>query len=184
MQGKGIYAILLGIIAVLTLAVAVLSIFLFVMFNQPGRAPAEATASIAAATAEDPRLVPAEELRTWNPFATKDNANAPALYDLMPSEGHEKSFVQVTMLVKYDVDKKRKSEEAYAQLVENDSAAEIKQACAMYFKNLTFEDIKSPDAVPKAQDALKESFNRIVDENAAKELGIVYKVIIENLLAQ
>jgi flagellar basal body-associated protein FliL len=183
-QGKGIYAILLGIIAVLTLAVAVLSIFLFVMFNQPGRVPAEASASATAATAEGPKLVPAEELRTWNPFATKDNANAPVLYDLMPSEGHEKSFVQVTLLVKFDVGKKRENEEAYAQLVESDSAAEIKQACSLYFKNLTYEDCKSPDAVPKAQDTLKESFNRIVDESAAKELGIVYKVIIENLLAQ
>lgn len=184
MQGKGIYVILLGIIAVLTLAVAVLSIFLFVMFNHPSQGPVEPAATDSAVTAEGPKLVPAEELRTWNPFATSDNANAPALFDLLPSPEHEKSYVQVTLLVKFDVGKKRNNEEDYAQLVESDSAPEIKQAVALYFKNLTFDECKSPEAVPKAQDALKESFNRIVDENAAEELGIVYKVIVENLLPQ
>lgn len=184
MQGKGIYVILLGIIAVLTLAVAVLSIFLFVMFNHPSQGAVTPLETAAEASAEGPKLVPADELKTWNPFATKDNANAPALYDLLPTEGHMNSFVQVTLLVKYDVGKKRENEEAHTKLVESDAAAEIKQACALYFKNLTFEDCKSPEAVPKAQDALKESFNRSVDENAAEELGIVYKVIIENLLPQ
>ena len=184
MQGKGIYVILLGIIAVLTLAVAVLSIFLFVMFNHPSQGSVPLAETAAAVTADEPRLVPAEELRTWNPFATSDNANAPALYDLLPSEDHEKSYVQVTLLVKFDVGKKRAKEDDYAQLVESDAAPEIKQAVALYFKNLTFDDCKSPEAVPKAQDALKETFNRIVDDNAAEELGIVYKVIIENLLPQ
>ena len=189
MQGKGIYIILLGIIAVLTLSVAVLSIFLFVTFNQTVATGTVAAAEESGHTSESgsSRVVPGDELRTWSPFSSGEGEKVtvePAVYDLKPSEGHTGSFVQVTLLMKYDVGVKREHETEYALIVEEESASEIKQACSMYFKGLTYEDCKSPEAIPMAQDALKEEFNRIVDESAGEEIGIVYKVIIENMLAQ
>ena len=183
MQGKGIYIILLGIIAVLTLTVAVLSIFLFVTFNQ-AVTPATASSESAAAASGEPAGVPADQLKTWNPFATKENADASAIIDLKPSEAHEDSYAQVNLLLKYDVGEKRANEEAYTILVETDAAAEIQQALILYFKNLTYEECKAADAIPKAQDHLREEFNRIVDETAGEPRGIVYKVIIKNILPQ
>jgi len=183
LEGKGIYVILLGIIGVLTLTVAVLVIFIFVTFNKPALT-AEATADSPIATDSGPVLIPADELKTFNPFATKDNASAPAVYDLQASEGHASSFVQVTLLLKYNVGVKRENELTHTTLVQESSVAEIKQACSIYFKGLTYEDCKSPEAIPKAQDFLKEEFNRIVDENAADNIQIIYKVIIENMLPQ
>ncbi len=183
MEGKGIYIILLGIIAVLTLSVAVLVIFLFVTFNNPAPA-AQASAGETAATESGPKIIPSDRLKEFNPFATKDDPEAPAVYDLQPSEEHPSSFVQVTLLLKYDVGEKRANEEAYTLLVETEAASEIKQACSLYFKGLTYEECKSPEAVPKAQDHLKEEFNRIIDENKGEKLQIVYKVIIVNMLPQ
>lgn len=183
MEGKSIYMILLGIIAVLTVAVAVLAIFLFVTFNRPAAGVPASSESVIASDS-GPKLIPADELQTFNPFGTKDNASAPAIFDLKASEGHETAFAQVTILLKYDVSVKRENEVAYKTLVESDSISELKQACSLYFKQLTYEDCKNPDAIPKAQDFLKEEFNRIVDENAAEKLQIVYKVIIENILPQ
>lgn len=184
MQGKGIYVILLGIIAVLTLSVAVLSIFLFVMFNHPAPGGVQDLAQAEETAEPEIRLVPAEEQRSWNPFATGDNPNAPGLYNLMPSEGRESSFLQVTLLIKYDVGENRELEALHSELVETFSAAEIRQACAMYFRRLTYEEVKAAEAIPQAQDALKEAFNRIIDENAGEPLGIIRKVVIENMLPQ
>ncbi len=183
MEGKGIYVILLGIIAVLTLSVAVLVIFLFVTFNNPAPAT-EASASESSTAETGPKLVPSDQLVTYNPFGTEKEPEAVAVYDLQPSELHPNSFVQVTMLMKYDVGEKRAKEAEYKALIQEEAASEIKQACSMYFKGLTYEDCKSPEAIPKAQDHLKQEFNRIIDENAGEKIQVVYKVIIENMLPQ
>ncbi len=184
LEGKSIYIILLGIVAVLTLTVAILVIFLFVTFNNPPVAAGQPSEEAIGTDVGAPRMIPADELRTWNPFATADNPNAPAVYDLMPTETHKNSFVQVTLILKYDVGSKRRNEEKHRVLVEEASVSEIKQACSIYFKGLDYEDTKSADAIPKAQDYLIEEINRIVNGNAAEKVDIVYRVIIENMLPQ
>jgi flagellar basal body-associated protein FliL len=184
MAGKGVYVVLLGIIGILSLALAVLIIFIFTTFNSVKMAQAPAAAATEQAQTGEDRIIPNDELEEFNVFGTEKDEGATIVYDLMPSVEHPNSFVQAKILVKFDIGPKGKLLAEREKLVKVQTLAELRQACSIYFKSLTFEDVKSPDAIPKAQEHLKEVFNEIVNEGSKEKTVIIYKVIIENLLPQ
>jgi flagellar basal body-associated protein FliL len=180
LEGKGIYTILLAIVAVLTLAVAVLVIFLFTTFNSRVVTGTESTQPVSVATE---RPVPPDELKEYVMY-TGEGSNASGLFNLKASPEHPEGYLMVTFSVKYDVGPKRKLEEDRTALVEATYASELKQAASLYFGNLTYEDASDIATRQKAADTLRDTFNEIVNAGVTEKQVIVYKVVFDKWLVQ
>lgn len=181
MEGKGIYTILLAIVAVLTLAVAVLVIFLFTTFNR-GTVTAGNGETLPDTVATE-RPVPPDELKEYIIY-TGEGASGSGLFNLKATPEHPEGYLMVTFSVKYDVGPKRKLEEERTALVEATYASELKQAASLYFGNLTYEEANDTATRQKAADTLRDTFNEIVNTGVTEKQVIIYKVVFDKWLVQ
>ncbi|HPO75843.1 flagellar basal body-associated FliL family protein [Thermoclostridium caenicola] len=177
MQGKSLYAILLSIIAVLTLALAVLVIFLFTTYN--GINPDKQ------ANATEPpqqvRDVPPEEQAKLNIYATEDGIGGDAIFNLKPSPAHENSFLKASVTIVYDTGKKRKNLEERTAILK-ECLGEFKEACIEYFRSQTYEQLSEDNAMEKARDTLRDKFNSILEGRTDER--IVLRVVFEGWIIQ
>ena len=174
MQGKSLYTILLSIIAVLTLALTVMIIFIFTAFN---------TNKVASSSGETPkplveRAVPKEEQVE---FQLYDDSNE-AIFNIKSTEDHPNSFLMASISVIYDGGKKNKLAEERKQLLEKNLSM-LKQACIKYFMNQSYEDLSGEDAMDKARTSLKAAFNEIVRKDDSEDM-IVIDVVFDKWIRQ
>lgn len=175
MQGKTLYTILLSIIAVLTLALAVMVIFVFTAFNSNTANPSQET--------QKPlieRAVPKEEQAELKLFENPDGSNE-AVFNIKSTETHPNSFLMVSVSIIYDGGKRNRLLEERKLLLEKNLSM-LKQACIKYFMNQSFEELGEEDAMEKARNALKVSFNEIVRTDS--EDMIVIDVVFDKWIRQ
>lgn len=186
-QGKGVYVILLAIVAILTLAVAVLTIFLFLSFNAKVASTGTAEETVSESDTGE-RTVATEELKEIAIYSDAESGNASApgagLFNLKATPDHPESYLMLFMAVKIDCGEERKLETERTALVEVEYVKEIRQAATLYFRNLTFDEVSDPAAMQKAADELKDTFNNVLNEQAEEKETIVYKVIFDKWLVQ
>lgn len=172
MQGKTLYTILLSIIAVLTLALAVMVIFIFTAFNgNSGKASSQETQKPLVE-----RVVPNEEQAELKLYESNE-----AVFNIKSTETHPNSFLMASISIIYDGGKKNKLLEERKLLLEKNISG-LKQASIKYFLGQSFEDLSADDAMEKAQTSLKNTFNEIVRTDS--EDAIVIDVIFDKWIKQ
>ena len=174
MQGKSLYTILLSIIAVLTLALAVMIIFIFTAFNTNRGAPS---------SGETPkplveRAVPKEEQQEFKLFGESNEA----IFNIKSTEDHPNSFLMTSISIIYDGGKKNKLAEERKELL-NKNLSMLKQACIKYFMNQSFDDLSGEEAMDKARTSLKAAFNEIVRTDDSEE-AIIIDVVFDKWIRQ
>lgn len=171
MERKSIYTILLSIIAVLSLALAVLIIFLFISYPSRKDNITQTDAIISE------RVVPDSELEEYKLFNGEEK-----LFALKYESDHPDSIVLVSVSIICDTGEKRKNEQKIDNLISL-YKSELEQAVGDYFAKMTFSEAKDIETRYKARDELLEIFNNILNENKAVKQKIVYKVTL-NMLPQ
>lgn len=168
MQGKALYAILLSIIAVLTLALAVLVIFLFTTYNNIKPANSAEASPTAAANRD---VVPEDEQGKFVLFTKTDGSAENAVFNLKPSPAYKDSFMMVSITITYDMGKD-KDPEGKRKAIISTYTSELREACIAYFRAQTYEDITEEAAMNKARDTLKDTFNSIMAGKSKEKLVI------------
>ena len=172
MERKSIYTILLSIIAVLSLALAVLIVFLFISYPS-----LKDERLIQADNFIDERLVSDDELAEYKLFDGEEK-----IFALKFEPEYPDSIVLVSVSIKCDTGKKRRDEEKINNLIAL-YQSELEQAVGDYFANMTFSEAKGIETRYKARDELLEIFNSILNENKQIKQKIVYRVTL-NMLPQ
>lgn len=167
MQGKTLYTILLSIIAVLTLALAVMIIFIFTAFSGNNAKPQQGEE-----VEKIQRDVPMDEQAEYKLYSEDGKEG---IFTLKASEKHPNSFLMCSVSVIFDGGKKNKKLEERQKLLEK-SDTQLKQATVKYFMSKTFEDLSEDDAVEEARTALKSAYNDIVSKDS-EELIVIDVVI-------
>ncbi|NLX77372.1 MAG: flagellar basal body-associated FliL family protein [Clostridiaceae bacterium] len=173
MERKGTYTILLSIIAVLSLALAVLVVFLFISY--PSREKDNRLIQTDNPITE--RVVPDEEMGEFKLFDGQEK-----LFALKDEPDRADSIVLVSVSIKYDTGVKRRDEEKIVNLITL-YKSELEQAVGDYFANMTYTEAKDIETRYKARDDLLQIFNSILNENKESKQKIVYRVTL-NMLPQ
>jgi len=171
LEKKGIYTILLSIVAVLSLALAVLIVFLFISY------PSRNNKAVQADNTISERVVPDSELVEYKLFDGQEK-----IFALKYEPDHPDSIVLVSVSIKCDTGEKRKNEEKINNLISL-YTSELEQAVGDYFADMSYSDAKNIETRYKARDDLLEIFNNILNENKQVKQKIVYKVTL-NMLPQ
>lgn len=176
MQGKSIYAILLAIIAVLTLALAVMVIFLFTTYNN---IKPQTQTNNEQQTVETRDTVPIEEQVKFNLYSTGAGEEAQpgeAVFNLKPLANNQASYLMASIILVYDAGAENKKLAERKELIEK-NLSELKQACIEYFRSQTLTDMSEDSAIQKTRDVLKDSFNAILSGKSKEK--VVIKIIID-----
>lgn len=168
MQGKTLYTILLSIIAVLTLALAVLVIFMFTAYNG-GNVEPNATSINAE--------VPLEQQQRFKLYEDDE------VFRLKESKNNVNSYLMTNITIVYNKGKeKEKVAETRKTLIEQTLLSELKEATIEYFASKTIDEIKADDAMQQARDSLLEKYNSIISSNPDDKL--IIKVVFEKWIPQ
>ena len=176
MQGKSLYTILLSIIAVLTLALAVLIIFIFTTLNSTTPQPAGGDGIVVS------RVVAPEEMAEFKLCGSVDeNGKAQGdVFNIKSTDDHPSSFIMASVSIIYDGGDKNALLEQRKALLEKTYSSELKQATIDYFRNKTFNELQAPGAMQEARDTLKDSYCKIIGEDS----NIILKVVFGQWLIQ
>lgn len=169
MEGKSIYTILLAIIAVLTLALAVLIIFLFISYN-PNRL---ASGNVQPNSEMAERVVADDEMLEIKLFNGEEK-----MFALKSEPENPDSIVMVSVSIKCDAGKKRKRETEINSRVTL-YLSELEEAVGDYFADMTLSEAKKLEIRYKARDDLTEIFNNILNANKQEKEKIVYRVTLQ-----
>ncbi len=170
MEGKSIYTILLGIIAVLTLALAVLIIFLFISYN-PNRQAVGTTTTPNTNITE--RVVADDEMLEFKLFEGKEK-----MFALKAEKEHPDSIVMVSVTIKCDAGAKKKKTDEITARVEG-YMSELEEAVGDYFAAMTLTEAKALETRYKARDELLNKFNEILNANKKDKEKVVYRVTLQ-----
>ncbi len=174
MQGKTLYTILLSIIAVLTLAVAVLIIILFT-YNTGKAIPAERNIK---------RAIPPEEQAEFRLYgSSEENGSSDAVFNIKNTDKHPNSFIMASISIIYDGGEKNKHLEERTDLIQRVYLSQLKQATIEYFREKTFEELQNPEAMEDARNSLLETYNNIVSNEGTEDLFII-KVVFDKWIIQ
>lgn len=178
MQGKTLNTILLAIIAVLTLAVAVLVIFLFTTIN----AGKPKTDNQTDKPAIKQRVVPIDEQAEFYLYSEDKGKPKDAILSLKGTEEKPNSFLMTSISVTYDAGEKNKLLEKRKLLLEQTYIGELRQATMEYFRSKSVADLNKDDAVKTARDELITIFNGILSKNPDEK--IIINIVFENWIIQ
>ena len=176
MEGKGIYTILLAIVAVLAIALTVLIILLFSVWN-PKTGEGTNTPSASPETVIQSRVVPYDESATFVIYSFEEPMN------LKPEVEKPESIILVNVTIKCDLGKKSKNEELVNSLIEN-YRSDLKQSVSQYFTSMTFAEAGLIETQYKASDDLKKVFNEILNTGMEEKQEFVYKVNFDKWFIQ
>lgn len=170
MESKSIYTILLAIIAVLTLTLAVLIIFLFVTYNPNVRAAGDVQTD---GTMTE-RIVPDDEMIEFKLFNGEEK-----MFALKSEPEHLDAIVLVSVTLKCDAGPKKKKETEITALVNDLYLSELEEAVGDYFAAMTLTEAREIETRYKARDDLMNTFNEILNANKHPKEKIVYKVTLQ-----
>lgn len=170
MEGKSIYTILLSVIAVLSLALAVLIIFLFISYpSRQNDTGVQADSTIVERAVSDDELI---EFKLFN--------GEEKLFALKYESEHPDSIVLASISIKCDAGAKRRKEQEITNMITLYSS-ELEQAVGDYFAAMSFSEAKDIETRSKARDDLLNIFNEILNENKQSKQKIVYRVTLHML---
>ncbi len=172
MESKGTFFILIIVVAILTLTLAALAGYLFLVQGTPSsKVAATGTAAV--------KEVPKEsELSIFELYE-----GGKKYFNLKNDDDKKIAIIQVNVALKYFNEIKDDKKIKVAEKVES-NALEIKELVSTYFMHVTLEDVKLSDAKEKAKAELKKQINDLLSEDEKEAHEFVYKVIIDEWLYQ
>ena len=170
MESKSIYTILLAIIAVLTLTLAVLIIFLFVTYNPNVRAAGDVQTD---GTMTE-RIVPDDEMIEFKLFNGEEK-----MFALKSEPEHPDAIVLVSVSLKSEAGPKKKKAKEITTLNTELYLSELEEAVGDYFAAMTLSEARELETRYKARDDLINTFNEILNANKHPMEKIVYKVTLQ-----
>lgn len=176
MESKSTFFILIIIVAVLALALAALTGYLFIMQGRTDSV-AEASDGTENEKAQDKEIPKEEDLVKIPLF---DDTR---FFNLKNSDNGKTSIIQVKVTLK-----------CYKTLKENKKAVvtdmiaarleEIQELVVRFFMTMTAAEVKDLTIMDKAKEDLTKQINGIMNEGVKKPEDIVYKVIFSEWLFQ
>lgn len=171
MESKGTFFILIIVVAVLTLTLAALAGYLFLVQGTDGGKAADNQGTVV-------KEVPKEE-----DLSTKELYDGKKYFNLKSEDPERTAIIQVDIAFKYFNEIKDDKKIKVAEKVDF-YLWDIKELVSTYFMNVTMEDVKLPDAREKAKEELKKQINDLLNEGSKVKHEYVYKVIIGEWLYQ
>ncbi|HHV98997.1 MAG TPA: flagellar basal body-associated protein FliL [Clostridiaceae bacterium] len=166
MESRSSHVILLVIIAFLTLTLAVLVGYIFLVSDSGS------SSNISEVNSEEQKIKD-QDLSVINLFDGDNFFN-------LKSE-NKLSIIQISAQLKY-----KKSVKGIKNVDEkiNFNLGKIRELFGTYFQNLTIEDVKSPDAKEKANKELVSIINEHLLANEKYKEDIVYEIIFDKWFYQ
>lgn len=171
MEGKGSFVILLVIVAILTLTIAVLAGYLFIMGGSP---KPDANAALA-----QMGKVPEPNQLNRKPIFTE----SPEIFNLKQDTNGKLGIMQLSAEVVYY--KKVKGIKSTDELIDS-SNSEIKEAITEYFLSKTYSEMSQEQGLQCAKEDLKNKINDLFKKKEAIGSNVVWDVTISkwNIQAQ
>jgi len=185
LQGKSLNTVLLAIIAVLTLALAVMSIFLFTTLNSKG------VAGVGKAKLSAEQVVPPAEQARFNLYQVDAKGevdtekSGDAVFNIKSTENQPNSFLMASISVVYNGGSKNKLLEERKKLLQNLYISDFRQAAIEYFRSKSYDELQQADAMQKAGEDLQAIFSGIIGEDPedpAKK--IILKIVFDKWIIQ
>ncbi|NJD02752.1 MAG: flagellar basal body-associated protein FliL [Ruminiclostridium sp.] len=171
MESKGTFFILIIVIAVLTLTLAALAGYIFLVQGTPGTRTADTRADVE-------KVVPKDaELETLELYEGKK------YFNLKNEDPKKIAIIQVNVGLKYFIEIKDNKKLKVLEKIES-NIMEIREIISSYFLHVSLEDVKLIDAKEKAKTELKKQINELLNEGEKEVHEYVYRVIIDEWLFQ
>lgn len=172
MESKGPFFILIIVVAVLTLTLAALAGYLFLVQGTQNKSAETNTAAVAKAVPKEEDLVPLPLYDGKRYFNLKnDDASKIAIIQVN---------VSLKCLKQFKEGKKTVTAEEKLALYTD----EIQELVVRFFLNMTMDDIKNTSVMDTAKEELKKQINELLNEGQKEPQEIVYKVIFSEWLFQ
>jgi flagellar basal body-associated protein FliL len=169
LEFKGTSFILIIIITVLTLALAALAGYIFlVQDNNPG----ETAAVVQYGEVPDDSELSTIELFEGNKY-----------FNLKNTDPNKISVIQVGISLQYFKEIKQNKNIIVPEKI-NAYLPEIKELIGTYFLSVSLEDVKQPDFKQQTKEELKARINELLNTGDLTSYEYVYKVIFDDWLFQ
>ncbi|OGO80551.1 MAG: hypothetical protein A2Y21_00700 [Clostridiales bacterium GWC2_40_7] len=172
MESKGTFFILIIVVAVLTLTLAALAGYLFLVQGTPG-----------AKSAQTQETEAVKEIPKEADLTIIELYEGGKKYFNLKNDDDKIAVIQVNIALKHFNEIKENKKIKVAEKMQA-NVLEIKELVSTYFMQVTLEDVKHSDAKEKAKVELKKQINELLNEGEKEPYEFVYKVIIDEWLYQ
>ena len=163
------------VVAVLSLTLAALAGYLFIVQGSPankGEAVAASTTTVKVAPAK-------EDLTTVSLYEDK------SYFNLKNDDPKKIAMMQVkVVLICHKTLKEKENKKVIVEEKILDYSNEIQELVVRFFLTKTTDDVKSLDVMDKAKEDLRKEINDLLNEGAKKPEEIVYEVVFSQWLFQ
>lgn len=173
METKGPFFILIIVVAVLTLTLAALAGYLFLVQGTQGGKSETTTTSPAQ------KVVPKEE-----DLVTISLYDGKRYFNLKNDDPKKIAIIQVNVSLKCLGEFKEKKKTVKAEEKIGSYSDEIQELVVRFFLNMTIDEIKNTSVMDTAKEELKKQINELLNEGQEQPQEIVYKVIFSEWLFQ
>ena len=172
MESKGPFFILIIVVAVLTLTLAALAGYLFlVQGTQTNKMETKTSAAI--------KVVPKEE-----DLVTLSLYDGKSYFNLKNDDPKKISIIQVSVSLKCLKQFKENKKTVKVEEKIMSYSDEIKELVIRFFLNMTMDEIKNTSVMDTAKEELKKQINELLNEGQKEPQEIIYKVIFSEWLFQ
>lgn len=175
LEAKGTFFILIIVVAVLTLTLAALAGYIFLVQGNPANAGGKTSEAGAHEKVELPKD---EELETLELYDGKQYFNLKNENDSTAI-----AILQVDIALQFHIAFKDDKKLIVSEKMEK-NIFEIREIVGSYFMDVTREEAKKQETKEKAKEDLKKKINELLNEGEEKTHEYVYKVILSNWLYQ
>jgi flagellar basal body-associated protein FliL len=166
--GKGSFFILLIIVAVLTLALAVLAGYLFFVAGSPN--------AVTEVSAKETTVRPSDEnLGVYKLYESKE------YFNLKNEDESKIAVIRVNVQLVYY--KKVKGIKDVAKKIETYDG-QLKEIVGTYFQSLTLEEVKKPETKEKAKTDLAKRMNELLTASEKEKRDIIYTINFDDWFYQ
>lgn len=172
MESKGPFFILIVVVAVLTLTLAALAGYLFLVQGTSNRGTEIKTTTSA-------KVVPKEEDLVTLPLYDQKS-----YFNLKNDDPKKIAMIQVDVKLRCLVEFKENKKTVKVEEKLLSYSDEIKELVIRFFLNMTIDEIKNTSVMDTAKEELKKQINELLNEGQKEPQEIVYKVIFSEWLFQ
>lgn len=177
MESKSTFFILIVVVAILTLSLAALAGYIFIVQGTPGGGSGKTDGDPAEAGDND-KPVPKEEDLIKIPLY-----GSARYFNLKSVNSNKTKIIQANVTLKCYKTLKNNKKANVEEMVTKRSE-EIQELVVRFFMTLTEDEVKDPTVLDRAKEDLAKQINTLMNEGVDKPEDVVYKVIFSEWLFQ
>ncbi|MGE5613912.1 MAG: flagellar basal body-associated FliL family protein [Bacillota bacterium] len=178
MESKSTFFILITVVAILTLSLAALAGYIFIVQGSLGGGGKEAKEGLEAAGVEQEKPIPKEEDLIKIPLF-----GSTRYFNLKNVNSDKTKIIQANVTLKCYKTLKNNKKANVEEMVAARSE-EIQELIVRFFMTLTEDEVKDPAILDRAKEDLTNQINALMNEGVDKPEDVVYKVIFSEWLFQ